>query len=67
MVKVRCQGQRSRLNVWRTVADIYRPRSEGDNVLGSVRPSVCPSADTLTVEGKKGQRLGSEVKASGVQ
>ncbi len=21
----------------------YRPRSEGDNVLGSVRPSVCPS------------------------
>ncbi len=24
--------------------DIYRPRSEGDNVIGSVRPSVCPSA-----------------------
>ncbi len=23
--------------------NIYRPRSEGDNVLGSVRPSVCPS------------------------
>ncbi len=23
---------------------IYRPRSEGDNVLGSVRPSVRPSA-----------------------
>ena len=21
--------------------DIYRPRSEGDNALGSVRPSVC--------------------------
>ncbi len=23
--------------------DDYRPRSEGDNALGSVRPSVCPS------------------------
>ncbi len=23
--------------------NIYRPRSEGDNALGSVRPSVCPS------------------------
>ncbi len=23
--------------------DVYRPRSEGDNVLGSVRPSVRPS------------------------
>ncbi len=26
--------------------DCYRPRSEGDNVLGSVRPSVCPSGCT---------------------
>ncbi len=24
------------------IQDDYRPRSEGDNVLGSVRPSVCP-------------------------
>ncbi len=30
--------------------NIYRPRSEGDNVLGSIRPSICPSADTLTAE-----------------
>ena len=28
----------------------YRPRSEGDNLLGSVRPSVCPSVTTLLAE-----------------
>ena len=28
----------------------YRPRSEGDNVLGGVRPSVRPSVNTLTPE-----------------
>ncbi len=33
---------------------IYRPRSEGDTVLGSIRPSVCPSVclsvNALTAE-----------------
>ncbi len=28
---------------------VYRPRSEGDNVLGSVRPSVRPSAEHTSV------------------
>ncbi len=28
----------------------YRPRSGGDNVLGSVRPSVCTSVRPLTAE-----------------
>ncbi len=28
----------------------YRPRTEGDNALGSVRPSVCPFVCALTVE-----------------
>ena len=30
--------------------NIYRPRSEGDNVLGSVRPSVCLCVYALTAE-----------------
>ncbi len=40
--------------------NFYRPRSEGDNVLGSVRPSVrpsvCPSVSALTLE-KNGRRV----------
>ena len=31
----------------------YRPRSEGDNVLGSVRLSVCPSVGPHTAEDNK--------------
>ncbi len=34
---------------WNKLVDNYRPRSEEDDVLGSVRPSVCPSVSTLTV------------------
>ncbi len=34
---------------WHTIF-YYRPRSEGDNVLGSVRPSVRPSVSALTAE-----------------
>ncbi len=36
--------------VQRVVNYFYRPRSEGDNVLGCVRPSVRPSVTTLTPE-----------------
>ncbi len=34
----------------RCEAYLYRPRSEGDNVLGSVRLSVRPSVSPLTAE-----------------
>ena len=36
--------------------DIYRSRSEGDNVLGSVRLSVRPSVSALTAECSKEQQ-----------
>ncbi len=36
-------------NTWKQLPN-YRPRSEGDNVLGSVRPSVCLSVNALTPE-----------------
>ncbi len=29
---------------------MYRPRSEGDNVIGSVCPPVCPSVSALTAK-----------------
>ncbi len=37
-------------NVDLDILDFYRPRSKGDNVLDSIRPSICLSVRSLTAE-----------------
>ena len=41
----------------------YRPRSEGDNALGSVRPSVCLSVCALTAEPSAAKSIRSDYQS----